>query len=30
MAQLQLQPHSLHPKWNYSILSRDSGVRGMG
>ncbi|KAF5419325.1 MAG: hypothetical protein C5S49_00700 [Candidatus Methanogaster sp.] len=26
MAQLQLQPHSLHPEWNYSILSRDSGV----
>ena len=26
----QLQPHSLHPKWNYSILSRDSGVRGRG
>ncbi len=26
MAQLQLQPHSLHPKWNYSVLSRDVNV----
>ncbi len=26
MAQLQIQPHLLHPKWNYSILSRDAGV----
>lgn len=26
MAQLQIQPHSLHPKWNYSIVPRDAGV----
>jgi uncharacterized protein YPO0396 len=26
MAQLQIQPHSLHPKWNYSIVPRDVGV----
>ncbi len=24
MAQLQIQPHSPHPKWNYSIIPRDS------
>jgi hypothetical protein len=24
MALLQIQPHSLHPKWNYSILPRDA------
>ena len=26
MAQLQIQPHSLHPKWNYSIVPRDTCV----
>jgi len=26
VAQLQIQPHSSHPKWNYSTLPRDSGV----
>jgi hypothetical protein len=24
MAQLEIQPHSLHPMWNYSVLPRDA------
>ena len=28
MAQLEIQPHSLHPKWNYSVLPRDAHTKG--
>jgi Rhodopirellula transposase. len=27
MAHLRIQPHSLHPQWNYSLSPRDASTR---